>query len=57
MPPKMKADFKYFEKINSKNKAYWLGYICADGHLGNKTNRLILSSKDKEVIEKYKIRT
>jgi len=38
-----------FTVINSEEKAYWLGFLCADGHL-NKYNsiRFELSEKDQE---------
>jgi hypothetical protein len=48
----LKFDEKYFENINSYDKAYWLGFISADGCLKN--NKVRLVSKDLEVIEKFK---
>ena len=46
----------YFENINSEEKAYWLGFICADGYLNFKRNDLMigLSIKDKEHLQKLK---
>ncbi|MEJ2251040.1 MAG: hypothetical protein P8Y97_15480 [Candidatus Lokiarchaeota archaeon] len=46
--PKLKSNF--FKDINNKEKAYWLGFLCADGYI-NKTRKgrfgIELSSKDK----------
>jgi hypothetical protein len=46
----MKPNFNenFFKKINSEEKAYWLGFLYADGYLDTKRNslRLELSSKD-----------
>lgn len=56
------CDFAFFEDINSEEKAYWLGYIAADGNVySNKQRRnysagstLKIVSKDKEHLEKFK---
>lgn len=50
-----KCDFDYFKIIDSKEKAYWLGFICADGCVLKNYNKVNLISKDKEIIEKFKI--
>ena len=45
----------YFDEINSEDKAYWLGFLSADGYISN--NNLIglaLSIKDEEHIYKFK---
>jgi len=47
-------DENYFQIIDSKEKAYWLGYICADGCIHKNCNKVSLISKDIEVIEKFK---
>ena len=44
----------YFKEINSPDKAYWLGYICADGSIKKSNNKVSLVSKDLEVIEGFK---
>lgn len=49
----------YFENIDNEEKAYWLGFLCADGYLrlryGKYGNlRLKLSTKDISHIEKFK---
>lgn len=53
----------YFENIDEEHKAYWLGFIMADGSLSKTTptcsgyNRLqmVLSESDIEILEKLKI--
>lgn len=44
----------YFEKIDTKNKAYILGFLYADGSVTNKAWRIKLQKKDKCIIEKIK---
>lgn len=44
----------YFEKIDSSDKAYWLGFICADGDIKKTNNKTSLISKDLVVIEGFK---
>ena len=46
--------YKYFEKINTLEKAYWLGFIFADGHISKNMDRfrIRLSKKDKIHLEK-----
>lgn len=45
-----------FEKINSEEKAYWLGFLYADGSVGSSDNRteLNLAEKDLNHVEKFK---
>ena len=39
----------YFEKIDTEENAYWLGYLYADGYIGNdKINNIVLTSVDIE---------
>lgn len=50
----------YFDKIDSANKAYWLGFIAADGYIRSKAKYnnlalgICLSNKDKEHLLKFK---
>lgn len=46
----------YFKSIDSEEKAYWLGFISADGYLNKKGNTLgiCLNEKDKIHLEKFK---
>lgn len=48
-------DEGFFEEINSENKAYWLGFIAADGGIRQDGLRLTieLAIKDKEHLEKF----
>jgi len=48
-------DVNYFSQINSKEKAYWLGYIYADGCVSNMRNTLSITSTDFEHLEKFKL--
>jgi len=36
-------DDRYFEKIDTEQKAYWLGFIAADGSVQNKPGKRLLS--------------
>lgn len=44
----------YFESLDSQEKAYFLGFLAADGSVHNKANRLTicLAKRDVDVIEK-----
>lgn len=44
----------YFESLDSQEKAYFLGFLAADGSVHNKSNRLTicLAKKDVDIIEK-----
>ncbi len=47
-------DIDYFRKIDSSDKAYWLGFICADGNVKKTNNKVSLISKDLNAIEGFK---
>lgn len=55
--PNLKLD--YFDKIDTKEKAYWLGFLFADGCITRKSRTgaveiaIKLSRKDEETIDKY----
>ena len=53
---KYRFDQDYFGSVDSEEKAYWLGFIMADGHVrvrkGSKS--LVLTSIDFEHLEKFK---
>lgn len=45
----------FFEKIETEEQAYWLGFICADGHINNRGNTvgITLNKEDKEHLLKF----
>ena len=45
---------KYFDKIDTEDKAYWLGFITADGWISGWRLCIELQSKDREHLEKFK---
>ena len=55
------ANFDYFNKIDSKDKAYFLGFISADGNVWKRDRknsqgqlRISIHSKDVDVLHKFK---
>lgn len=44
-----------FNKIDTEEKAYWLGFIYADGNIHKYTLCIELNSKDVEHLEKFKL--
>lgn len=51
---KLKLDIDYFKHIDSKDKAYWLGFICADGSINKQHNKTTITSKDKDILLNFK---
>lgn len=53
---KYSINHEIFSKIDTKEKAYWLGFLLADGDVSKKTNKisLNLSSIDKNHLYKFK---
>lgn len=49
---KYNLDVNFFNKINTEEKAYWLGFITADGAIVNSRLNIKLSSKDRVHLEK-----
>lgn len=49
---KLKVDLDYFSEIDTNEKAYWLGFLYADGYIGDFTTKLKL--KDREPIVAFK---
>ncbi len=47
----------YFYEINEPKKAYWLGFIAADGSINKTYNKLSIAIKDIEILEKFSIDT
>lgn len=52
---KKQVDSHYFDEINTEAKAYWLGFLTADGYVSDtNTIELCLAEADKEHVEKFK---
>ena len=52
---KLAVDSDFFAEINTEEKAYWLGFLTADGYLSaNGYLELCLAEIDKEHIKKFK---
>lgn len=53
----VKIDEHVFDNIDTEEKAYWLGFLFADGCLNKRDNsfELSLAEKDKEHLEKFNI--
>lgn len=47
---------EYFDKIDTPNKAYVFGFLCADGHVSNKkcTISMCLQEGDKDILEEIR---
>ena len=50
----IESDFKFFDNIDNEEKAYILGFIAADGHVGKWTMKIGLASYDKDILLKIK---
>lgn len=46
-------DEDYFASINTEEKAYWLGFICADGYVAKRHVSIKLAAKDRSHLEKF----
>ena len=46
-----------FKKIDSEEKAYWLGFLYADGYISKLSSSVVLmiQNRDKEHLEKFKL--
>lgn len=47
-------DYQYFDNIDCEHKAYWLGFLLADGHVNDRCIMLGLQKKDIDIIQKFK---
>ncbi len=54
---KYKAEYRIFSNIDSAEKAYWLGFLAADGcvYVREKNASIIINihEKDCEILEKF----
>ena len=44
----------YFNNIDSKEKAYWLGFLYADGCVHSNSNEISITLKDRDHLEKFR---
>lgn len=53
---KYELNHNYFSQIDTENKAYWLGFLFADGNIDNEFNRISieLSQKDEYHLQLFK---
>ena len=51
---KLSLDVDFFKRIDTPQKAYWLGYICADGCIQKGDGKLAICCKDLEILEKFR---
>lgn len=49
-----KVNESFFKCINTEEKAYILGFICADGHIDKDRLVITVSIKDKDILEKIR---
>lgn len=47
-------NISYFDKIDSPSKAYWYGFLWADGSVYNNSFEFTLQERDKYIIEKFR---
>lgn len=47
-------DRDFFKKIDTEEKAYWLGFLYADGCIAENSVNLLLHQKDIDILEKFK---
>ena len=52
---KKQIDSMFFNKIDTEEKAYWLGFLTADGYVKDNSIELALAEKDKKHVENFKI--
>lgn len=52
---KLAANYHYFDAIDDEHKAYWLGFIYADGYVTNNTFGIKLQESDCGHLEKLKM--
>ena len=48
------VDYKYFDKIDCEHKAYWLGFLLADGYVDDRCIMFCLNIKDIKSVKELK---
>jgi len=56
LPHKIRFDNAVFKKIDSEEKAYWLGFLYADGCIGENRSQVELGLSEKDKAHVYKFR-
>ena len=56
LPHKIKFNNTVFEKIDTEEKAYWLGFLYADGCIGKNRSQIELQLSKKDKVHVYKFR-
>jgi hypothetical protein len=51
---RLNVNVSFFENIDDKITAYWYGYVLADGTINRSNNKCSLTSKDYEIIDRFK---
>lgn len=51
---KLKFDEQYFSKIDTTDKAYYFGFICADGTHNKYQFKIKIRTKDRDVLDNFK---
>lgn len=51
---KLSLNVDYFKEIDTASKAYWLGYITADGSISKNGNKLAINCKDLDLLERFR---
>jgi hypothetical protein len=51
---KYSLDVDFFKKIDTEDKAYWLGFLYADGCITDKSVNILINQNDIEILEKFK---
>ena len=46
-------DYNYFKEIDTEHKAYWYGFLLADGHINDKIINLCVQNKDIDILNQF----